>query len=796
MQLWPFTYRRPLDILVLGFYDRGNLGDELYKSTIPSLFKGKHNFTFKCTDDVATIPKNVDVVICGGGDIINDYFMSKVKTILATSNYVKPIYAVSVGVQTPVHLHVFDHVFVRSTMDYAKAVKEVGTRNVTLMRDCVFNLPLVRTIPYAIDRIDIGFSLARPILSTRPDILAEIARVCNELLQVHSVHIHLFVFNTHAENTSECDFVSIESLILEFPTEAMERVHVHFDPEDVVREIGTMRLNICMRYHSCVLSIAHGVRFIALSTEPKVTNLLYDIARTKPFTDLTNLVATILKMIDTNHHATPVSSRNTNTTINDLIISRKTRCVMMHSRSFEMCLHTLHTLLKTIQPSRSEALLGSVGVFNTSGRDPLDVARLVAYAMTGSIENDCIWGLASNMQQPNFCLSDAVGYIYSAAPASTIGEAYFPVMKTERRCRVRIDPYASAQGTSSSHRSGWKYVVDTMMNVASDEGLLVDTYVDRTFHWGSDVMNTLGVIPYHDPWIGFIHHTFDETYSKHNTKALLENAQFKESLNTCRGLIVLSNYLAKQLRDSIEITMSGVPIHVLTHPTEFVPPADQFTFKKFLANPRKKLVQIGAWLRRPYSLYMLDVQNHSFKIQKAALKGKNMSSVFAPEGLTTSLQKVATNCSMEIEYVCGSTSNAASPTTINKYVDGLLKHMSNCHASVEVINTLDNAAYDKLMSENIVFLDLVDCSAVNTVLECIVRKTPLIVNRHPALEEILGVSYPGFYTTLYDAAKLVNSAEQIKYIYKYMKLIDKSKLHITTFMKEFQDIVVAIPLHK
>ena len=62
--------------------------------------------------------------------------------------------------------------------------------------------------------------------------------------------------------------------------------------------------------------------------------------------------------------------------------------------------------------------------------------------------------------------------------------------------------------------------------------------------------------------------------------------------------------------------------------------------------------------------------------------------------------------------------------------------------SVEVMEHLSDSAYDELLSENVVFLNLIDASAVNTVIECIVRNTPLIINRLPAIVEILGEDYP------------------------------------------------------
>jgi len=72
-------------LLVLGFYGKGNLGDEMFKETIPD-FKG----------DLS----EYDAIICGGGDIYNEYFMKKIEQILTRlpNGFQKPVYLLGVGI--------------------------------------------------------------------------------------------------------------------------------------------------------------------------------------------------------------------------------------------------------------------------------------------------------------------------------------------------------------------------------------------------------------------------------------------------------------------------------------------------------------------------------------------------------------------------------------------------------------------------------------------------------------------------------------------------------------------------
>ena len=98
--------------------------------------------------------------------------------------------------------------------------------------------------------------------------------------------------------------------------------------------------------------------------------------------------------------------------------------------------------------------------------------------------------------------------------------------------------------------------------------------------------------------------------------------------------------------------------------------------------------------------------------------------------------------------------------------------MSNKIKSVDFIDYITNTDYDKLITKNIVYINLVDASAVNTIIECIVRHTPIIVNKHPAVVELLGEKYPLYLTedesTLF-IHKLLKSDKLIRKAYHYLK---------------------------
>jgi hypothetical protein len=95
---------------------------------------------------------------------------------------------------------------------------------------------------------------------------------------------------------------------------------------------------------------------------------------------------------------------------------------------------------------------------------------------------------------------------------------------------------------------------------------------------------------------------------------------------------------------------------------------------------------------------------------------------------------------------------------------------------------LDRDQYEKMLSENIVCVNLLDASANNLVVECIAQCTPLLVNRLPAVEEYIGKDYPLFYTSLDEACEILKKYSIIYEGYLYLKGLDKSRFSMDYFI--------------
>ena len=103
------------------------------------------------------------------------------------------------------------------------------------------------------------------------------------------------------------------------------------------------------------------------------------------------------------------------------------------------------------------------------------------------------------------------------------------------------------------------------------------------------------------------------------------------------------------------------------------------------------------------------------------------------------------------------------------------------------ITQLDNTEYDKLLSNSVVMIKLEDASAVNTIIECIIRNTPVMVNRLPAVVEYLGPKYPQYYDNLSENANF--TIEHIRSAHIYLTKLNKVDLMIDSFVSSVKSIL-------
>ncbi len=347
------------------------------------------------------------------------------------------------------------------------------------------------------------------------------------------------------------------------------------------------------------------------------------------------------------------------------------------------------------------------------------------------------------------------------------------------------------QKTFSFHRSGWGYAINALTPLHNSQGILFDGFLENAFCWRHQqagfrpprilekmkqdgvfyelaTSEEIGITPYTQPWVGFLHNPPGMPVWLHyqdSPQAIFAKDIWKKSLNSCVGLLALSEYQAQWLREQ-----TGKPVSALIHPTEI--PAIQFDFDKFFHNPQKKIVQIGWWLRKLNSIYQLPIgQNNPLNYQKIKL----LPTLFdrAGEYLEKLTQRERKSEGLEID--------------------------DNFWQNTQEIQHLANREYDRLLSENISFVDLYDSSANNAVIECIARATPLLINPLPAVVEYLGKDYPMYFNSLSEAAEKAMDTALILATHEYLKDCEtRNQLSAEYFMKSFaaSEVYQAINLGK
>jgi len=851
-------------VLVLGYYHKNNLGDEMFKETIPLLLPN-YELEFMSTDSIKP-DDNFDynqykAIVCGGGDIISDYFNRKIR--IAFDKYDGLKIALGVGIPFPNliekgYLDIFDHVFIREKTDLRRIQKRLGSKYVHFLPDLGFLLRRPKIETYK--KKHVGICLIQSIFH-RKDIVNNLIEFFKLLLE-DGYHLTLFRFNTSGKQSEDDKFINkyvYDSLSDQY--DSIYNDETKYNTKEMLRNLRAMDYNICMRFHSNVFSSVVNTPFLSIFPTRKVELLVKDMeledhAYKMPrengkLIELdTNELHNKFKDLVVNHMNVKQKLKSTRFMYRHMLKTKQPQAVVMSGRKrvqasdvIEYPVDRIYEnirghLIETTQfdPESDDRSLAK----NINRKKATQTAKLMSLSITGAPADKYTYGTIENLMNKPWELKGMIDWILKD----------FNKDKENSGPRLNMN-FINQENLKGVHRSGWQFCVEYLKSLQSDTGVLFDLYIDRTFHWASDVMQDQGIIPYTSPWIGVVHHAMDEEFSEHNVNEMIANPLFLKSLPTCKGLITLSKYLRDYLVSKLG---TDIPIIALYHPTQFVPHDQCFTMQNLIDNDNRKLINIGGWYRNTASIYHLEVdrikkshrrftcppcisrsQNDNYPLQKAILKGKDMDSYFPPNdfdicgGYNEKNKKHFLRFVVDPEiHKCPLISGEFTSNDnkwvfymekyinendllihklgikkdripnkfhfnindnnlpLNSYESLLRAYLINMAKSVRILEHLPNDEYDRLLSENIIFLNLVDCSAANTVIECIVRNTPLVVNRHPAVVEYIGKDYPLYYDSLDQVPKLLEY-DKVKLAHRYLKQKDKEFLHIDYFIESLKD---------
>lgn len=825
-----------MSILVLGYYYRYNTGDDAFGTVFKAILGDKA--IIKNTDDIESIPNNIQLVICGGGDIINPYFMNKI--IRLTKNKKVPIIAVSIGIPfesafNSKEFNIFDFVFVRNKTDLPRLVKRFSYEYARYYPDLTFLLPSI--VPYVksyyIDPnyFNIGLFLVRNIHAKNYNykkIVSQLILLCESLLKLtikgKEVRILLIPFGTSHHSDRENDIILNTDLKTQIMDSRLINIDKRLEVEETFNIIKNLDAGICMRLHSHIFCFMNNVPIVSIAFTRKVKNFMVE-------NEMSDLVYE--PKLDQQHYfpiecepQTVLEKFNYLVTNYDQI---KNKMISKNTVHFEQISEFRDNLLKMIKDGVNKRsgiplyisdeqiiietekiirllirylfqyLAPDIGqkeeeycallknninlkvvidlILSKSVQEikwqkiQVDMASIICLYITGLVKPIYYYGLLEQIFTPEYNLKESIKWLYNDMCCQTdYGRSLGYASNYQKKLDVG---YISQDDFRSVHRSGWSFVIHNLEGLHCQEIdpekvkqiAVLDTYLDRTFHWGEEAFHLTGKIPFTRSWIGFIHHTFDRTFSCYNVPNMLKKQSFVQSLPYCRGLFVLSQDLNNKLKVALtEIGFDQIPINTIIHPTDLSCP--RFSLDKFIQNQDRKLVQIGGWLRQTFAIYRVNIINNSLQIRKVALKGKEMNQYYPP-----------INFKEELEQCAKKFGN-------NKFAESLFFDIREIMNNVEIIDRLNNEDYDELLSQNLVFINLIDASAVNTVVECIVRETPILVNKLPAVIEVLGPDYPLYYDKMHEIEPLLK-IDKIKEAYEYLKNIDKEQFSMGRFMDNF-----------
>ena len=315
--------------------------------------------------------------------------------------------------------------------------------------------------------------------------------------------------------------------------------------------------------------------------------------------------------------------------------------------------------------------------------------------------------------------------------------------KLPLRKKIKLEEVPTAW---AHHRGGWSFVLDQLKYLQANDGILCISSIEEWVFKKKIVS---------EPWVGFVHQVAQNNCPWYpDLERLAKDSTFLRSLDNCHGLFVLSRVVKEYLTCYLK---KPVPIVRIFNPATPSPESLAFDWKRFEALEQKCVLHVGKFLRNYQAFYDLAVPP---TYQKCLLKCPDVD--------------------------------------FNRLFDcDKQKIELKVNDSVVIKERVSDDEYDEMLSSSIVFLNLYDAATNNTVVECFLRNTPLIINRLSGVEEYLGSSYPLFYNTLEEAAALICNNEMLKKANKYLAVHpEKSKITPENFMQSFisSSVYRALPL--
>jgi hypothetical protein len=809
-------------ILCVGFYFRNNLGDDIFQSIFTKIFT-QLNVPFQTInlDDCTQLPSNVSTIILGGGEILNEYFLGKLYQLCDQAHFNGKIIAYSCelpecdSLDTIPKINMIDYFYMRNINDTTKLQKHFKSDTyVGYVPDLVTSLELTSQSPSpskSQSKPIVTICLARSIINSNPHYSNYLQKLILYLkfLDLLGYQLELVPFNTSNSNIESDIKLNIDIEILCKKNNIKIINHVNIPQSNktnfIIDKIAQSKFTICSRYHAHILSIRCGIPVISLAHTKKVKDQMKLYGLDKWVVELP---------LDESNRPTdfPLDKAiELFEKFNQSYLQIKTQIQSLSHSNINFHREKIKQILGVDKLARNvppyyidrekieQLVLQTINNLNKIKPNTLNESvQIILHGLCGQFDNNSpyIWGLTRKLNSPQFKHVDEFRWIandyWTKKSLCLFKPNMVGISQISSADKILNMSYFHPHFLENVHRSGWSQVVHntSLLHNPSPHSkrIIFDMFVDKTFHWDLNLNEKLGLIPYNEPWIGIVHHTPSLLYSQFNTTNMINKDGWKQSLKNCVGIYTLSDWMTKWFNTNIPT----LTVETLVHPMET--PMILFSYDKFIQNPKKQLIQIGGWLRNPYSIYRIEVPDY---IQPTILVGSHMENYIKPNDTFEHLLDPNLESKPNLEFESKSNlefnpNTISNDSQLNKFVyymreyvqelksldpklsqEQIINNLESAYARVNIINKLSNDAYDHLLSENIVFVDYIELSASNTLEECIVSNTPILVQALEPIVERLGPNYPMYWKTYSDIPKLLDEQTILK-THLYLKSLDKS----------------------
>lgn len=288
------------------------------------------------------------------------------------------------------------------------------------------------------------------------------------------------------------------------------------------------------------------------------------------------------------------------------------------------------------------------------------------------------------------------------------------------------------------HRWGWPYLYNRIVERFHDPNApdLFTTSLEHDLH-------VIAALPAGQQFVAITHHPWAiprdrlprQWQPAPTAHEVINLPHYRHVEQRCRCLLTLSAPVRDQLRTKTTARVESLHLAIPRLTKRFDPAA-------FLAAPRKRLAQIGSWLRNFQAFLDVKIPTDWYK---AWVFNEN--------------------------------------TSFAKEIAGELNT-----TGVDLVDTLSLVDYDRYLTSSVVFTNFYATAANNLITECIISCTPVIVNRLPEVVDYLGRDYPLFYDTL-DEAETLMTSDAIVAGHHYLANLDKTNHDPNTFLKRLTEFI-------